>query len=218
MPITEQQLLQILPDARPVAGIFLPALNRAMARWKIDSRLRQAAFLAQVGHESGQLRNLVENLNYSVEALLTKFSRDRINDVDAKAYGRVSGRPATQQAIANCVYGGAWGAKSLGNTSPGDGWRYRGRGLIQLTGRANYTAAGAGLALPLEENPELLEQPEHAAMSAAWWWAKHGLNELADAGRFQDIGSIINTGKPGRVPHGAAERKALYDRALKVLA
>ncbi|MEG1079617.1 MAG: glycoside hydrolase family 19 protein, partial [Pseudomonas sp.] len=65
---------------------------------------------------------------------------------------------------------------------------------------------------------EMLEQPEHAAITAAWWWAKHGLNELADAGRFQDIGSLINTGKPGRVPHGAAERKALHDRALKVLA
>lgn len=218
MPITEQQLLQILPNARPIAGIFLPALNRAMARWKIDSRVRQAAFLAQIGHESGQLRNLVENLNYSVEALLAKFSRDRISEADAKAYGRVAGRSANQQAIANCVYGGAWGAKSLGNKKADDGWRYRGRGLIQLTGRANYAGAGAGLALPLEETPELLGQPEHAAMSAAWWWSTHGLNELADAGRFQDIGSIINTGKPGRVPHGAAERKALYERALQVLA
>lgn len=218
LPLTEQQLLQILPNARPVAGIFLPALNRAMARYKIDSTVRVAAFLAQIGHESGQLRNLVENLNYSAEALLAKFSRERISESDAKAYGRIAGRPANQQAIANCVYGGAWGAKSLGNKKHGDGWLYRGRGLIQITGRSNYAGAGTGLALPLEEKPELLEQPEHAAMSAAWWWAKHGLNELADAGRFQDIGSVINTGKPGRVPHGAVERKALYERALKVLA
>ncbi|WP_327440288.1 glycoside hydrolase family 19 protein [Pseudomonas donghuensis] len=217
-PLTVQQLLQILPNARSVAGIFLPALNRAMARYKIDSPVRVAAFLAQVGHESGHLRNLVESLNYSVEALLAKFSRDRISEADAKAYGRTAGCPANQQAIANCVYGGAWGAKSLGNKKPGDGWLYRGRGLIQLTGRANYAAAGTGLALPLEEKPELLEQPEHAAMSAAWWWSTHGLSELADADRFQDIGSVINTGKPGRIPHGAAERKALYDRALKVLA
>lgn len=216
-PLTEQQLLQILPNARPVAGIFLPALNRAMTRWKIDSRVRQAAFLAQVGHESGQLRNLVENLNYSVEALLAKFSRDRISESDAKAYGRANGRLANQQAIANRIYGGAWGAKSLGNRAPSDGWLYRGRGLIQVTGRANYAAAGEGLGVPLEERPKMLEQPEYAAMSAAWWWAKHGLNELADAGRFQDIGSVINTGKPGRVPHGAAERKALYECALKVL-
>ncbi|MFK0088733.1 glycoside hydrolase family 19 protein [Pseudomonas sp. NPDC090755] len=217
MPLIEQQLLQILPKARPVAGIFLPALNRAMARYKIDSRVRQAAFLAQVGHESGQLRNLVESLNYSVDALLAKFSRERIGEASARAYGRTDGSPANQQAIANNIYGGAWGMKNLGNTKSDDGWRHRGRGLLQVTGRANYAAAGAGLGMSLEDEPQLLEQPEHAAMSAAWWWAKHGLNELADAGRFQDIGSIINIGKPGRVPHGAAERKALYDLALKVL-
>ena len=206
MTVTEQQLLQILPNARLVAGIFLPALNRAMVRWKIDSRLRQAAFLAQVGHESGQLRNLVENLNYSAEALVRTWP-SRFTTESAAACAR------QPEKIANAVYSGR-----MGNTRPGDGWRYRGRGLIQITGRSNYAGAGTGLTLPLEEKPELLEQPEHAAMSATWWWAKHGLNELADAGRFQDIGSVINTGKPGRVPHGAAERKALYERALKVLA
>ncbi|MDD2046082.1 glycoside hydrolase family 19 protein [Pseudomonas putida] len=206
MLITEQQLLQILPNARPVAGIFLPALNRAMARYKIDSPVRVAAFLAQVGHESGQLRNLVENLSYSADALVRTWP-SRFTVESAAACAR------QPEKIANIVYSGR-----MGNIRPDDGWRYRGRGLIQLTGRANYGTAGAGLALPLEEQPELLEQPEHAAMSAAWWWAKHDLNEMADAGRFQDIGSVINTGKPGRVPHGVAERKALYDRALKVLA
>ncbi|WP_028941635.1 glycoside hydrolase family 19 protein [Pseudomonas vranovensis] len=206
MPITEQQLLQILPNARPVAGIFLPSINRAMARFKIDSRVRQAAFLAQIGHESGHLRNLVENLNYSAEALMRTWTT-RFNAALAKEYARQPER------IANVVYNAR-----MGNIHPGDGWRFRGRGLLQVTGRANYAAAGVGLGLPLEDLPELLEQPEHAAMSAAWWWAKHGLSELADAGRFQDIGSVINTGKPGRVPHGADERKALYDCALKVLA
>lgn len=208
MPITQQQLLQILPNARPVAGIFLPALNRAMVRWKIDSRLRQAAFLAQVGHESGQLRNLVENLNYSAEALVRTWP-SRLTSQSAPAYAR------QPEKIANRVYGSRMGS---GPEASGDGWRYRGRGLIQLTGRDSYRSAGAALGLPLEDQPELLEQPDHAAQSAAWWWAKNGLNELADAGRIQDIGSIINTGKPGRIPHGAAERKALYERALKVLA
>jgi putative chitinase len=217
MPITDQQLLQLLPNSRPVAGIFLPALNRTMSRYKIDSPVRQSAFLAQVGHESGQLRNLVENLNYSVEALMVKFNRERIREADAKAYGRAAGRAANHQAIANCVYGGTWGAKNLGNKKPGDGWLYRGRGLIQITGLVNYTPCAAALGLDLINQPELLEQPEHAAMSAGWWWANHDLNELADAGRFQDIGSVINTGKPGRLPHGADERKALYDRALQVL-
>ncbi|WP_110994629.1 glycoside hydrolase family 19 protein [Pseudomonas sichuanensis] len=207
-PLTEQQLLQILPKARPVAGVFLPALNRAALRWKIDSRVRMAAFLAQVGHESGQLRNLVENLNYSAEALVRTWP-SRFTAQTAGAYAR------QPEKIANCVYAGRMGN---GPESSGDGWRYRGRGLIQLTGRDNHRGAGLALGLPLVEQPELLEQAEHAAQSAAWWWAKHGMNELADAGRIQDIGSVINTGQPGRVPHGAAERKALYDLALKVLA
>ena len=99
MPITEQQLLQILPKARPVAGIFLPALNRAMARWRIDSRIRQAAFLAQVGHESGQLRNLVENLNYSADALVSTWP-SRFSAQTAPAYAR------QPEKIANKVYGG----------------------------------------------------------------------------------------------------------------
>lgn len=208
MPITEQHLLQVLPKARTVAGAFLPALNRAMLRWKIDSRLRAAAFLAQIGHESGQLRVLVENLNYSADALVRTWP-SRFTSDTAPAYAR------HPEKIANRVYSGRMGN---GPESSGDGWRYRGRGLIQLTGRDNYRAAGAALSLPLEDQPELLEQADHAAQSAAWWWAKNGLNELADAGRIQDIGSIINTGKPGRVPHGAAERKALYDIAVRVLA
>ncbi|MBC3411270.1 glycoside hydrolase family 19 protein [Pseudomonas sp. SWRI51] len=207
-PITEQQLLQILPKARPVAGIFLPALNRAALRWKIDSRVRMAAFLAQVGHESGQLRNLGENLNYSADALVRTWP-SRFTSQTAGAYAR------QPEKIANRVYGGRMGN---GPESSGDGWRFRGRGLIQLTGRDNYRAAGLTLGLPLEDQPELLEQAEHAAQSAAWWWAEHGLNELADAGHIQDIGSVINTGRPGRVPHGTAERKALYDLALRVLA
>lgn len=208
MQITEQQLLLILPKARPVAGIFLPALNRAMLRWKIDSRLRTAAFLAQVGHESGQMRNLIENLNYSAEALVRTWPT-RFTAETAPAYARQPER------IANRVYGGRMGN---GPEASGDGWHYRGRGLIQLTGRANYRAAGQALGLPLEEQPELIEHPEHAAQSAAWWWAQHGLNELADAGRFRDIGSIINTGQPGKTPHGAADRQVLCDIAMRVLA
>lgn len=214
MPITQQQLLQILPKARPVAGLFVPALNRAALRWKIDSRVRMAAFLAQIGHESGQLRNLVENLNYRA---------DRIRQVgQASAAGsrwrslvpradELGGKP---EKLANAVYGGRMGN---GPEASGDGWRFRGRGLIQLTGRDNYRVASAALGLPLLDEPQLLEQAEHAAQSAAWWWKAHGLNELADAGKISDIGSIINTGQPGRVPAGAVERKVFYDIALRVL-
>lgn len=215
MPITEQQLLQILPKARPVAGLFVPALNRAMLRWKIDSRLRQAAFIAQVGHESGQLRSLAENLNYRAERIreigLASSPASRWRSLVPRA-AELAGNP---ERLANAVYGGRMGN---GPEATGEGWRFRGRGLIQLTGRENYRAAAQALGLPLLDEPQLLEQAEHAAQSAAWWWASHGLNELADAGKIQDIGSVINTGQPGRVPVGAAERKAFYDIALRVLA
>ncbi|GAB7529383.1 glycoside hydrolase family 19 protein [Pseudomonas sp. 3A(2025)] len=205
MPITEQQLLQILPGCRPVVGIFVPALNRAMPRFKIDNRLRIAAFLAQGGHESGHLHRLVENLNYSAQGLMSTWP----TRFDARLAAECARKP---ERIAHVVYG-----SRMGNTQPGDGWRFRGRAVLQITGRDNYRVAGTALGLPLEREPELLEQPEQAALASAWWWSQAGLNELADAGRFQDIGILINTGKIGRVPHGAAERKALYDVALKVL-
>ncbi|MDI3391455.1 glycoside hydrolase family 19 protein [Pseudomonas sp. V98_8] len=207
MPITARQLLQIFPNAGPVAGVFVPALNEAMARFKIEGRLRVASFLAQVGHESGQLRTVVENLNYSAEGLVKTWP-NRFSRVSAAAVAR---KP---EQIANIVY-----ASRMGNgpAVTGDGWKYRGRGLIQVTGWVNYQACGSALGLDLLTKPELLEQPGYAALSAAWYWSKHGLNELSDAGHFLDIGSIINTGKTGTAPHGAAERKALYDRALQVL-
>ncbi|NLT99795.1 MAG: glycoside hydrolase family 19 protein, partial [Pseudomonas lundensis] len=106
-------------------------------------------------------------------------------------------------------------AKRLGNTpeADGDGQKYRGRGLIQITGRANYITCGEALALDLINQPELLEKPQHACMSAAWFWASRGLNTLADAGQFDKITQRINGGQ-----NGAADRQALYARALKVLA
>ena len=206
MPITQQQLLQILPNAGPRAGIFLPALNRAMARYKIDSRVRQAAFLAQTGHESGQLMRLVENLNYDAKGLAMTWP-GRYQAADGNPNTKALGLSRKPEAIANDAYAGR-----NGNTQPGDGWKFRGRGLIQITGRANYAQAGKALAQPLLDQPELLEQPEWAAISAAWWWSAHGLNELADAGKFETITRKINGGI-----NGLADREALYAKALKVL-
>lgn len=100
----------------------------------------------------------------------------------------------------------------LGNTQPGDGWRYRGRGLIQITGRANYRRCGEALGLDLVNHPELLEQRDHAAMSAAWYWSHRGLNSLADAGDFDRITRIINGGQNGR-----EERRAQWMLAQAVL-
>lgn len=177
MPITEQQLLQILPNAGRQAGVFVSAISAAMNRYAIVGPLRVAAFIAQVGHESGQLRWVRE------------------------IWG-----PTAAQA-------GYEGRADLGNTVPGDGSRYRGRGLIQITGRANYAACGEALGLDLISKPELLELPQHAAMSAAWFWSIRSLNTLADQKDFAKITRRINGGL-----NGQADRQGLYDKALKVLA
>ena len=177
MSITQQQLLQILPNAGPVAGVFVPVLNAAMVHYQIIGPKRVAAFIAQIGHESGQLKYVKE----------------------------IWGPTAAQVKYE--------GRKDLGNTVAGDGSKYRGRGLIQITGRANYMACGEGLGLDLIKQPELLEKPQHACMSAAWFWTTKGLNTLADAGQFDKITRRINGGQ-----NGAADRQALYARALKVLA
>ena len=201
MPITQQKLLQVLPQARQVAGFFVPALNEAMARFKINSPVRMAAFIAQVGHESGQLTRMVENLNYSADRLQAVWP----NRFDAALAAQVARKP---EQIANIAYGGR-----MGNTLPGDGWKYRGRGLIQLTGANNYRAAGAALGLDLVNHPEQVEQPETAALVAAWFWQSNGLNELADSGQFAKITRAINGGLTGQ-----ADRVALRDLAAKVLA
>ncbi|SDE71131.1 glycoside hydrolase family 19 protein [Pseudomonas extremaustralis] len=201
MPITEQQLLQILPNAGRQAGVFVPVLNAAMNRYSIVGTPRAAAFIAQVGHESGQLTRLVENLNYSADGLMKTWP-SRFDLVRATACAR---KP---EQIANVVY-----ADRMGNAGPGDGWKYRGRGLIQVTGKTNYAACGEALGLDLINQPELLERPQYAAMSAAWFWSANGLNTLADAGDLTKITRRINGGLTGQ-----ADRQALYDKALKVLA
>ena len=201
MPISAQQLLQILPNAGTVAGVFIPVLNTAMGRYQIVGTKRIAAFIAQVGHESCQLTRLVENLSYSADALRKtwpiRFSMELASAVARKP-----------EQIANIAYG-----NRMGNTAPGEGWKYRGRGLIQITGKNNYRACGEALGLDLTAQPELLEKSQHACMSAAWFWAINGLNTLADAGKFDAITQRINGGQ-----NGAADRQALYARALKVLA
>ncbi|OZY42799.1 glycoside hydrolase family 19 [Pseudomonas fragi] len=201
MPITSQQLLQILPNASQVAGVFVPVLNATMNRYQIVGQKRIAAFIAQVGHESGQLTRLVENLNYSAEAVRKNWS-SRFTMELASAVAR---KP---EQIANIAYG-----NRMGNTDPGDGWKYRGRGLIQITGKNNYQLCGEALGLDLLAQPELLVKPQNACMAAAWFWATNGLNTLADAGKFDAITQRINGGQ-----NGAADRQALYARALKVLA
>lgn len=173
MNLTLQQLITIMPNARAKAGIFLLALNAAMLEFGINTPARQASFLAQLAHESGQLlyvRELASGAAYE-------------------------------------------GRKDLGNVHAGDGVRFRGRGLLQITGRTNYAACGKALGLDLLAQPALLEQTVNACRSAGWFWQSRGLNALADAGDQVAVTRRINGGT-----NGLAERLAYFKVAQRVLA
>lgn len=204
---TDSVLLALSVPPR-LATLFASPMDAACREHDITGARRKAAFLSQVLHESGKLSALVENLNYSAEALRRVWP-SRFTPELAASCAR------NPEKIANIAY-----ASRMGNGLPqsGDGWRYRGRGLIQVTGKGNYQLCGGALGVDLVANPMLLEQPKYAVLSAAWFWSSNKLNLLADIGDIDNIGSIINTGKPGRIPNGAADRKALYERALRVLA
>lgn len=184
-------ITKICPAA-PVAE-----LEAAAQRFGIDTPLRLAHWLAQCAHESKGFTVTRESLNYSVEALLSMFGRHRISERDAERYGRSQAHPANQIALANILYGGEWGAKNLGNHQPGDGSLFIGRGYKQLTGRANYAACGAGIGLPLINQPELLEEPASAALSAGWFWHSRRLNALADLDDIEAVTLKINGGTLG---------------------
>ncbi|WP_343463023.1 glycoside hydrolase family 19 protein [Pantoea sp.] len=172
---------------------WFPRLASSMNSFGISTPLRQAHFLAQVGHESAGFTKVEEGLNYSEKALIAMFGK-RINLAQAKAYGRNSDHPANQRMIANIIYANRNGN---GDVSSGDGYRYRGRGLIQITGKANYAALSGQLSADVVANPDLLTENLQAAMSAAAWWKNHGLNELADQDDVTRITRVINGGTNG---------------------
>lgn len=182
------------------AVVWLPAVQAACDRFEINNPNRVAAFLAQCGHESGGFTRLLENLNYSAEALMRVWpSRFPTMEV-AMRYHR------QPEKIANNVYGNRMGN---GPESSGDGWRYRGRGLKQLTGKSNYTACSKGLGKDLVAEPELLLTPEFAALSAGWFWKANNCSPLADAREFELLTKRINGGLIG-----LADRKTRYEKAL----
>ncbi|WP_259759002.1 glycoside hydrolase family 19 protein [Pseudomonas sp. GCEP-101] len=208
MLIDEHQLLLILPNARPVAGVFLPVLERAMCDFDIDTSPRVAAFLAQVGHESAQLTRCVESLTYSAQRLAAVWPR-RFRSADGSPTALAREVAYQPERIANLVYAGRNGN---GDEASGDGWRFRGRGLLQVTGRSNYRSVGEGLEQPFVARPQLLAEPRWACRSAAWWWQRNGLNALADAQRFEDITRRINGGL-----NGLEARVQIWRRAQEVL-
>ncbi|HBV9683072.1 TPA: glycoside hydrolase family 19 protein [Klebsiella aerogenes] len=189
---------------------WFPHITAAMKEFGITAPLDQAMFIAQMGHESGGFTRLVENLNYAAESLVPTFGKHRITAQQAAALGRTATQSANQRAIANLVYGGEWGKKNLGNQVAGDGWKYRGRGLKQITGLSNYRKCGLALKLDLVTQPELLEQDENAARSAAWFFATSGC--LVYSGDVERITIIINGGK-----NGLDDRRRRFNLAKSVL-
>ncbi|MFI3186372.1 MAG: glycoside hydrolase family 19 protein [Methylococcaceae bacterium] len=164
-------LKKVLPLCKE-PELWANALNPAMTKFGINTPARIASFLAQTGFESGQFNNLVENLNYKTPARLMKVWPKRF-PTQASTTPYVN----NQEKLANFVYANRIGN---GDVNSGDGFRYRGRGIIQITGKSNYAETGKALGVDLINHPELLVTPELAALSAAYFWQGHGLNALAD--------------------------------------
>ena len=206
--ITAQAITRIAPAAAPYSDELVRQMKAAGI---MDNVKRASMFLGQIHTESGGFRTVVESLNYSADAIIKTFGRHRISEADAKKFGRIDAevrkrtgwklpdQPAHQNALANILYGGEWGRKNLGNTQPGDGWRFRGRGLKQLTGRDNYrrfSRAWLGDE-SLLDNPDRVAQPDGAVASAIWFWRANGLNEIADRGSVDAVTKVVNGGTIG---------------------
>jgi len=183
---------------------WLDPLNETFDKYQINTLQRQACFLGQTMHESGSFKFTKENLNYSAKALMATWP-SRFADIEtATQYER------QPEKIANKVYSGR-----MGNTEDGDGAKYIGRGLIQCTGKENYTHCGEALGIDLIGSPHLLEEPRYAVLSAGWFWNKKGLNALADEGTsnaFEIMTKRINGGLLG-----LDDRKSKMNEALKTL-
>lgn len=190
--MTADELSVIMPRAGARVDIYLPWINEAMERFGISTPIRQAAFLAQLAHESGQLRyvrELASGLAYDLRADLGNVKPEAI-------------------AIA-----------AEHNSTPGVWWK--GRGLIQITGYLNYQACGSALGVDLLHNPFALESPRYAALSAGWYWHTNSLNAFADTGDFDGVCDMVNRGRKtlrDGDANGYADRRAAYDRAMEVFA
>jgi putative chitinase len=208
--ITENRLRTAFPACKD-PGIWAEALSSVLDQYAINTKARQASFLGQIAHESGYFNTMEENLYYSASRLMKVWPKRFPTLGFAQQYEK------NPEKLGSYVY-----ANRIGNGSvtSGDGFKFRGRGLIQLTGRSNYASAASILGVDLLGNPELLKQPRVAAMAAAWFWASRGLNELADDKTddddledFTTITRRINGGTAG-----LQERFALFKSAEAALA
>ena len=208
MLLTEKDLQQILKTNKNIKP-WLDALNNILPKYDINTPMRMAHFLSQTAHESSDYNNLEENLNYSAERLLQVFPR----------YFGAGKRSASEYArnpekLANYVYmdvnRSARGA--LGNTKPGDGWLFRGRGIKQLTGRNNYAAFGESIGMTAEQAAAYVATQAGAVESACWFWDTRNLNRLADMPNVAAVTKVINGGDIG-----LADRQRRFNEALKIL-
>lgn len=214
--ITPQQLYSLFGNTpTAVLDAYVDPINDVFDRYQINTTNRIAMFLAQTGVESGEYKStrIVENLNYKVSALTSLFG-NRISTTDAARFGRndATGQRANQEMIANIIYGGEWGRKNLGNELAGDGWKFRGRGLIQLTGRSNYQRFATAVGKTIDDAAAYVETPQGACEASAWFWYANGLNSFADSGDVTGCTRKINTGLLG-----LTERQDLYYAALRVM-
>jgi putative chitinase len=203
--LTREQLAQLLPG-NPYLDHWYHALEQALPDYDINTPQRVAAFIAQCAHESGGFKALKENLNYKAVTLRKIFPKYFPDDATANYYASL---PNKQEAIANKVYGGRMGN---GPEASGDGFRYCGRGLIQLTGKNNYQNFADSIETPVEDIPEFLGTFEGAVQSACWFWESNNLNQWADKGDILTLTKRINGGTIGledRIKH--------YEHALHVV-
>ena len=196
--MNEQQLTQLGIDTK-----WLKPLMDTFIKYNISTTQRQAAFIGQCAHESGNFKTLEENLHYKAESLMKVWPSRFTSDVVAQAYAN------NPEKIANKVYAGRMGN---GTEESGDGWKYHGRGLIQLTGKENYDRCGKAISVDLINQPQLLVEPNYAAMSAGWFWNKAGLNDVADANDIETMTKRINGGLLG-----LDDRKAKIAKAKQIL-
>ncbi|MDR4897919.1 glycoside hydrolase family 19 protein [Yersinia kristensenii] len=191
-----------------LAARWIQPIALAMKEFGITTPVQQAMFIAQAGHESASFTLLVESFNYSINGLIATFGK-RLSADQASALGRKPCEVAVplnrQQAIANLVYSGR-----MGNKAAGDGWKYRGRGLIQTTGLDNYRACGTALKLDLISNPDQLLTDLNAVRSAAWFWQSRNCGQYADD--IQRVTQLINGGN-----NGINDRKARFELAKREL-
>jgi putative chitinase len=205
MELTKEQLKQLLPK-NPYIDYWYHALEQLLPDYEINTPQRIAAFIAQCAHESGEFTALKENLNYKPATLRKLFAKYFPTDELANEY---CAKPNKQEAIASRIYANRMGN---GDEASGDGYKYCGRGLIQLTGKSNYVAFADSLQITPEEASAYLATFEGAAQSACWFWETNNLNQWADKGDILTLTKRINGGTIGledRIKH--------YEHALHVL-